>query len=121
MSDEMAEVLAGSREYIAEHGWTQDTMENRDGEVCSTGGIVRSQHWSQDDHLPYDAKSLEEVCRVLVPVISDDPSSLIDPVGTVLHWNDMPGRTMQEVLDAFAKAEKIERMGYDPDLGYSDE
>jgi len=41
-------------------------------------------------------------------------------VNTITTWNDTQ-TTITSVLDAFAKAEKILRAGFDPDKGYRDE
>jgi len=122
---EVADVLAESREYIEKHGWTQHEL-SRSGagtSVCSLGAIIYSQYEDvnvdNEDHV-YDQHrgEIESVIRSLikagVPVtVSESPFTTI--AANITGWNDMSERTQQEVLDLFAKAEKIERAGYDPD------
>jgi hypothetical protein len=124
---EIAETLAGTREFIEEHGWTQDEMvDQTTGRVCMVGGMY--SHLDLDGINVYDPRILA-ACRALTKMLGISPhspevctrdSQCTCVVNWVTTWNDEPERTVQEVLDALAKAEKIERMGYDPDLGYSE-
>jgi hypothetical protein len=114
-----AEMLADTRRYIEQHGWVQGTMRNDDGKVCGYGGLALSQGWmSEADDEPIDA-DLQERARVVLGKVllalgwNDSPDDL--SLSDFTSWNDDAVESEQEILDAFAKAEKIELAGYDPD------
>jgi hypothetical protein len=114
----VADILAESREYLEEHGWTSGTLVDDDGRVCTLGAVVFSQQWENgnDMHAEHTGDA-----RVMMRALLDTSLTGLyrdndkDPVSLVVAWNDDEGRTEQEVLDAFAKAEKITRAGFDPD------
>jgi hypothetical protein len=106
-----AEILAESGDYIREHGWTQGTLLDREtDQVCGLGGICISQDWLEMElgDLTLEININPEVYEEL------EYSQLLH---SLTNWNDMEERTEQEVLDAFAKAEKIELAGFDPEKG----
>lgn len=113
-----ADILADAREYLEHHGWEQGEMRDEDGHVCSLGAIVLSQGWQNEDgaydcHEVYLA-DLRRIGEKLINVIGID-MGVRDGLSDVAAWNDAPETTVQQVLDVFAKAEKIERAGFDPD------
>jgi hypothetical protein len=119
MSDVTADLLADTREYIEEHGWIQNEM-TYDSKVCTVGAMVQVLDLG---HFNYDPRILA-ACDVLSRTVGislhhtgictkDRVCTCV--VNWVTSWNDEEERALQEVLDALAKAEKIERMGCDPD------
>jgi hypothetical protein len=127
-----AEILAESGDYIREHGWTQGTLLDREtDQVCGLGGICISQDWLEmelgDLTLEISPQYQEPVKRIVSKVLMAIGININPEVyeeleySQLLHsltnWNDMEERTEQEVLDAFAKAEKIELAGFDPEKG----
>lgn len=115
--NELADILADARQYIEDHGWTQGTSRNDDGEVCSLGGVMHSQRWVGLDHelLSSHLADLHTVSSALLKAVDVKPSNT--PATRVAMWNDSLDypEGQQAVLDAFAKAEKIARTGFDPD------
>lgn len=143
---DLADVLAESREYIEQYGWgrgefrvTEDEYgePDDDGECeivdyavigyCAVGGVLYSQDIDEAECCvdPRTRAVADALCRVVGIKQHHAESCTEDGICTcvvnwITNWNDDDERTEQDVLDAFAKAEKVERMGYDPDLGYSD-
>jgi hypothetical protein len=121
-----ADILAETREYIHEHGWTRGTMQNpRTKKVCSLGGLCLSQGWwwqsknGNENSIPGEYhETVARICnKVLAVAVGFPPLNYQNAIMAVTRWNDnLTDRNgQQEVEDAFAKAEKIERAGFDPD------
>lgn len=107
-----ADILAEAREYMEQHGWCQGyNYDENTGSVCAYGAVVFSQNWQDEDH-DCDSeytKRLEQVLTKVVNVIGLTIQTHCP--ATITMWNDYEDRQEQEVLDAFMKAEKIERSG----------
>lgn len=119
MSDEVADVLADSREYLEKKGWWKGSILGPNGrQVCSIGALLYSQGYDSDGDVHKDPLLRQAVNR-LAALANDRPLNHPDRVcysGVVISWNDAKERTKQEVLDLFSRAEKIERNeGVDPD------
>lgn len=124
MSIETADLLASSREYIEENGWVQDELiDEETNAVCSVGAMVFSKEDEFVEGVPWGEDVLAQ-CSALArsldilahtPEICTHTKECTCVISWVTNWNDWSNRTVQEVLDAFAKAEKIERAGFDPD------
>ena len=125
--EQIADVLAETREYIEEHGWVRGELV-LGGHVCIMGGVVKSQGWIDDDthvHLSkigHVNEVLYKVWQILFPNAELPESnvllmrgSLAEASSMVVQWNDVQAETEQEVLDLLAKAEKTVRAGFDPD------
>lgn len=129
--EQIADALAESRDYIEKVGWRQGDLGLPGNVVCSLGGLYVSQGWWEYEvyeGAPLDylgaimwtnEREVVEVCEAFATAL-DLPNPNGGPSTTsgssrVVAWNDADGRTQQEVLDGFAKAEKIIRSGYDPD------
>lgn len=117
-----ADILRESREYLAEHGWVRGTMM-QDGTVCTLGAITWSQGWYDQDQSDCDTRfigSLTRLARKLMAALGRPVDTTMHNQGTltrVASWNDEEAEDVQQVLDLFAKAEKIEQTGFDPDEG----
>lgn len=126
----VADLLAKSREYIETHGWTRGEIRDPDtGAVCSLGGIEcalqleMAAHWNDEkwlsEYRDTRSKRFQETVAALCKALPGipTPSSRRRAMGSVhvIRFNDEIAEDKQAVLDAFAKAEKIERAGFDPD------
>ena len=113
---DLADVLDESREYIEEHGWFRGEFRDVDGEgVCSIGAVLYSQEILES--MCMDDPRVIGVAQALSQVLgldftNDDPRT---SVSRITVWNDLGERKKDDVLDAFAKAAKIARAGFDPD------
>ena len=121
-----ADLLAGTREYIETNGlykgdFFDDEEEDPIGKVCTLGGMLRTLDLFRENcNHPLILQACTTLSRV-VGIRLHNPESCARTNGLctcstswVVHWNDQRDRTEQEVLDALAKAEKVER-GLDPD------
>ena len=120
MSDEVADALAAGREYIEQHGWWRGSFIGPNGrQVCALGGLMLSHGLDTTTRVGDDPVVAKAVQR-LATTIDDDVhewSALDSCSAVVWKWNDSKRlcKDKQQLLDTFAKAEKIERAGYDPD------
>jgi len=121
----VADILADAREYLEKHEWVRGMIaENGIDEnnrrqvvgVCAVGAICYSQGWLDIKKPMLEREHVRENQKVqaaLYKVLGDLPES--DEYDCVAEWNDYVAEDKQQVLDLFAKAEKIERAGFDPD------
>jgi hypothetical protein len=113
----IADILAETRAYLEEHGWLRGHLqEYPEGRVCGMGALVISQGWWNEEDEEVDSAYACEVERVLGKVAAALGLQNYNSAEFV-RWNDDEAADQQAVLDAFAKAEKIERAGFDPDEG----
>ena len=116
-----ADVMADAREYIESHGWWRGALRGPNGrQVCGLGAILFSQGWSNSAGNGFMGQHEEQVTRILNKLLTVTPLDAMDrrwlPGADFTTWNDHAAKDKQEVLDVFAKAEKIERNdGIDPD------
>lgn len=111
---ETADVLANAREHIEKFGWCRGYMLDINNKACGLGAIVIGQNLVGYDNPEVNDRVMPAAKAVLDALhinYADDRTA----VGQFITWNDKVAKDEQEVLDAFAKAEKIERAGYDPD------
>jgi hypothetical protein len=115
MSEETADVLAAGREYIEQNGWWRGHLIGPNGQqACAVGGLMRGLHLAATS-VEKDPRVLN-ACFALANVLGAERAyPLQTNIGYVEYWNDHYAKDKQAVLDAFAKAEKIERAGFDPD------
>jgi hypothetical protein len=112
MSDATADVLDDAADLLEREGWIQRDDKTEHGR-CAVGALIEteSEHrWAARDRL------LLEIGR----------SCRTNPTRRLMIWNDAPGRTKQQVLDAFRAAAKQERMApgtsapADPPVGWGE-
>jgi len=115
----VADWLAEAGDYLEHNGWWRNSMlgPNR-RQACAMGAILFSQGLGEcavsSPAVTRVAFALQQALapdKVTYPVT--DANSMV--VNNITYWNDSLAENKQEVLDAFRKAEKIERAGYDPD------
>lgn len=75
--------LMDTANYIREHGWCQNAVETTDGRVCVWGAIQKV------------GKPKEDTIMLLYSFLG------VDSIGL---WNDLPGRTAEEVISAIEAA-----------------
>jgi hypothetical protein len=89
LSNSVAADLLRARAYLVEHGWHQGSYGYDGGPHCLLGAI----HRAIDDEC-HDWR-FTDACRALGPFVDQD----------VIHvWNDVPGRTFDQVLAALDHA-----------------
>lgn len=94
----IAEVLEGAANYIEEHGWQQGHAGVPGGPRCLAGAI-------------HSAIGVEPVHHGLVDLLPKEFRSALNAVGkqtqtSPVLWNDLPGRTKEQVIDALRAAAK---------------
>lgn len=113
MSEETADLLAGTREYIEKNGWWRGALVGPNGkQVCLLGALVRSMGLGDETSVYRDPKGM-----LAIHAIHGVLKQRFGPFG-IPEWNDncdIGAKNKQDVLDVLAKAEKIERAGFDPD------
>lgn len=86
--DEADQHLLQAADYINQYGWCQGTFKNEQGQVCIVGalGAVTQQY-----------KSIHIYSQMRLKI-----TKLIGCGATI--WNDVPGRTKDEVVAMLRKA-----------------
>ena len=123
MSDEVADALANGREYIEKNGWWRGHLVGPNGhQACALGGLLLGNGQEAKDAVFRKNLVLQAAVVRLAGVIDSDyrrrsNSHVVVNTSAIADWNDRKTRCKdkQDLLDTFAKAEKIERAGYDPD------
>jgi hypothetical protein len=110
-----ADIMHESREYIRQHGWTQGTMVDTEGRVCGYGAVAKSQGWFVMDEDTRCQPTCRRILAKVLVAIGHAPREAELELSDFTTWNDDFAESQQQVEDAFAKAEKIERAGFDPD------
>ena len=116
-TEQIAEIISTSRAYIERQGWIKEALRDQDGRVCSRGGIVYSQGWLEEWE---DEDEIEDLDRITRCHLMQVEAAVMDAIGedaaALVRWNDAVVSGEQEVLDTFAKAEKLLlNDGVDPD------
>lgn len=88
----VVDVLQVAQMYVA-RGWIQGPFHSADGGQCCLAGAL---HWCEEDFGHERFGTMDSSARELLErVISYD---------NIISFNEIPGRTQDEVLDAFSKA-----------------
>lgn len=97
-----SELLRKAADEIRRRGWYQggygsDISEEGFGscKVCSLGA-VNAASYNGD---PWNGMLFKDTARERAILLLEESAG-----GTLPHWNDAPGRTVEEVLDVFEKA-----------------
>jgi hypothetical protein len=93
MSDQVADVLDDAADLLERGQWIQHLESDGQGGRCAFGAIEAV------------APSRVYACCAESVLLHT-----VDRSGNIASWNDAPGRTKQQVLDAFRAAAKQERM-----------
>lgn len=116
MSEQIADLLASTREYIEANGWWRGSLVGPNGrQVCLLGGMMKVLGLHRQARETFS--SLESLVAA-EPQIVRARLAVQRALGgdeCIEEWNDHVASGKQEVLDVLAKAEKIERAGFNPD------
>ncbi len=97
-----AELLTEARELI-QNGWVQKNTHveiNGQHSYCSAGAIIRAI-WGRNPHVP-DAERKQK--NQTFDRLTDLIRRAVGESESIVLWNDAPGRTKDEVLQAFSTA-----------------
>lgn len=109
MSDEVADALAATREYIEKYGLWKGSLVGPDDKACVMGALTCALGlWKRQPGQTGIFKS-EVGATAVVAIYRTMRAEGINR--SIPDWNDAESTTEQEVLDLLAKAEKIERNG----------
>lgn len=93
-----SEVIREARNVLFERGWYQGDFVGPDGSVCAYGALVVAEGMevrkSNADAGTCETDAADYFERAI-------------PVLSMFDWNDKPGRTLNEVMEALDKAEKL--------------
>lgn len=92
-----SEILEGAIEVLDEHGWQQGDYGDEENGFCVLGAMARS--YVGANYVPMYGEPL----RYLVGALD-----VVQP-WQVADWNDKPGRTKEEVIEALTLAAKAAR------------
>jgi hypothetical protein len=85
------QVLREAAEVIKQRGWIQGRLRDKQGRVCAIGAI--SHVFDTDLALRCGAVGAEQNLRKYLSIDGGDEI-------TIASWNDKPGRTKEEVVQA---------------------
>ena len=109
MTDWPSKILAHALESLETHGWTQETLWDNNGCMCSMGAIanavslLRGEISAEDlDGVSLVSKARDRLADQIVMAGHDSGVGWSLPV--VTHWNDHPSRTFEEVREMFQAA-----------------
>lgn len=86
------EVLQGMRDTLMERGWCQGTLQTWDNRVCLIGSLVHASEFNSQGYI-----AIRDIILSGIGILD----SLAKPRwGDIIDWNDTPGRTFNEVIDA---------------------
>jgi hypothetical protein len=104
---ETADILEKAAEVLETRGWCQYTYEAPSGEVCAIGA-VRTAVWGAPLLMCVSREIVQEdysKANGALKALADHVNFQYWPeIGA--FWNDAPGRTKEEVIDAFKHAAK---------------
>jgi hypothetical protein len=89
------QALLNAAQYIRDNGWCQHKLELPSGEVCAYGAMSRATYGKEAHTLSEAVGLFSKYCV---------SAGLIQPNGSFPTWNDTPGRTKEEVIEALEKA-----------------
>jgi hypothetical protein len=90
-----AKTLRDAADYVSEHGWTQNEMQDDEGRVCAMGAIRETTAMYSLDGM----NALQAMVKSLG--LDRNRSGFLHPVAM---WNDAKGRSAEDVILAFKRA-----------------
>lgn len=91
-------LLRDARKLIEKHGWIQGDWGGYEDGFCALGALNRADNEFANKHGGGLLVGWWRACWLLSQTVGNAP---------VMQWNDTPGRTKEEVIDAFKKAQKL--------------
>lgn len=100
-NEEIADLIDKAHDELLHSGWCQGNFSNNDGTVCAVGalGLAVGVH-------PACGLLDSKVKTALEAVATTIRPNYGSASGVVMGWNDLPGRTEDEVFDAFRQTSK---------------
>lgn len=92
------DVCALAADLLEEHGWCQGMARSANGKHCISGGLFEVTHSSLSDLSRGCCRMYEEALQLVQMTISRI---------NIPEWNDRPGRTKEEAVDALRRASRI--------------
>ncbi len=84
--EKVADDLDAAADYLRTFGWCQNIYGGGGGPACMRGAMMQNQNAG-----PEDEAAIYAVIRVIRSI-------------SIASWNDSPGRTADEVIDALMEA-----------------
>lgn len=102
----ISELLYRVRDVLFEKGWNQGSKLGSDGSLCLSGAIekVCNGSWNQDYYFIYE--HLQQAIPVTEYLRGRTPPE-------ICSWNDVIGRTLQEVFDLIDRAIELSKVEYE--------
>ena len=100
----VTKLLRHAAETISTHGWIQEDFEH-DGAVCLLGSLGERSEMDAIRDIPHYGEAVDLLIRAIFPTEGADYCGSCE----LAEWNDKPGRTEKEVLEAIHKAIDISR------------
>lgn len=98
------EILIAAREMIRDpKHWVQHVYENDVGSYCLLGAVIRASHTTHHDSDYWNREPL----RTLIVLLNKEagvPSEVRPSISNIFEWNDVRGRTHEEVLALLNRA-----------------
>lgn len=106
-SDAVAQHLDGVAMVLIREGWTQGSF--RDGGFCLFGALQRAAELGYGDPLIVPGVPVEDTTHFRAGHLLNERIAARGGTDWILAWNDVPGRTFDEVLDLVREAADIAR------------
>ena len=88
--DDVSKSLLEMAEYIEEHGWCQNQVRDKKGQVCVAGAMHFSRNNLREGNNWSEAKA-----RI---------TKVTGCECNIVQWNNTPGRTKEEVINKLREA-----------------
>ena len=87
------ELLVQGRQRLTEYGWCQKRLQDLSGRCCALGSMLSTGELTTKEEL----RAYRNAERALIEAAGEGWFSVVD-------WNDVPGRTFEEIIAGFDKA-----------------
>lgn len=84
---DVARDLRAAANYLRVYGWIQDDYGNADGAKCIVGALIET------------ASDMGIAAIRALGCATDFHEYYVNLIPSISHWNDTPGRTVEEVLE----------------------
>lgn len=98
MNGEVSGILNRAADVIVERGWTTGEIQDRRGAVCLVGALNLAITGNSLD--PVFGNRKWSLAEAYLREVTDAP-------GHAWEWNDVPGRTKEQVIGALREAARI--------------
>lgn len=99
MNPILPDIFQGAAADIEKYGWCQESDSDEALHLCMRGAIKTQLSWHDFEAA---MQLSEEAYAVVAPLL--DVASRYSPEDKVTYWNDMEGRTVDEVIAKLREA-----------------